>query len=110
MNAKDNDYYEPVKGSTYGLVFFGTPHRGGRGTAFGSLAARIAKFVSADRADNDLLECLKANSLFTQEASDRFSHQLERYKVISFFETIPMKLGVRGISEVSSFSLLESLK
>lgn len=100
LNARDNSFFNPVSKSTYGLVFFGTPHQGGRGGAFGSLAARIAKFVSADRADNDLLECLKANSLFTQEASERFSHQLENYKVISFFETKPMKLGVRGISEI----------
>ena len=92
--------------STYGLVFFGTPHRGARaGERFGNLAARVAKFVSADRADNDLLECLKNNSLFTQDAADRFSHQLENYKVISFFETMPMKLGVRGMSEVSTIIL-----
>jgi len=100
LNAKDNEFFKPTRLSTYGLVFFGTPHRGGRGGAFGSLAAKIAKFISADRADNELLKCLEANSLFTQEASERFSHQLEKYKVISFFETIPMKLGVRGISEV----------
>lgn len=102
LNARDDITFEPVKQCTYGLVFFGTPHRGGRGAAFGMLAAKIAKFVSADRADNDLLECLKSNSLFTQEASDRFSHQLENYKVISFFETKPMKLGILGIAEVSS--------
>jgi hypothetical protein len=106
LNAKDNEFFEPTRDSTYGLVFFGTPHRGGRGGAFGLLAARIAKFVSGDRADNDLLECLKSNSLFTQQATDRFSHQLEKYQVISFFETIPMKLGVRGISEVSSNSFV----
>lgn len=101
LNAKDNEFFRPTRNATFGLVFFGTPHRGGRGGAFGSLAAKIAKFVSADRADNDLLKCLENNSLFTQEASERFSHQLEKYKVISFFETIPMKLGVKGISDVS---------
>lgn len=101
LNARDNPVYRPTHDSTFGLVFFGTPHRGGRGGAFGSLAARVAKFVSGDRADNDLLECLRANSLFTQEASERFSHQLERFKVVSFFETKPMKLGIRGIEEVS---------
>jgi hypothetical protein len=64
----------------------------------------VLKFQShnliGDRASNDLLECLRHNSLFTQEASERFSHQLEKYKMVSFFETLPMKLGMKGIADV----------
>jgi hypothetical protein len=46
LNAQDNSTFEPIKNSTYGMVFFGTPHKGGRNAALGNLAAKVARFVS----------------------------------------------------------------
>jgi pimeloyl-ACP methyl ester carboxylesterase len=90
LNARDNRSYSSILEATYGLIFFGCPHRGSRGNAPGQIAADVARFLSQDKARNDLLDCLKKNSLFTQEATERFRHQLERYNVISFYETRPM--------------------
>jgi hypothetical protein len=98
LNAKENYRYNPTWEATFGLVFFGTPHRGGNTGGAAALAARVAKIYSNDSADNNLLMCLKPDSLFTQESSERFSEQLGRYSILTFFETKPMKF--HGISKV----------
>jgi pimeloyl-ACP methyl ester carboxylesterase len=97
LNARDNSSYSSILEATYGLVFFGCPHRGSRGSAPGQIAADVARFLSQDKAKNDLLDCLRKNSLFTQEATERFRHQLERYNVISFYETRPMLVPRAGV-------------
>jgi hypothetical protein len=52
----------------------------------GKLVAGLTKFVSSGQADNEILNSLENNSLFTQEMTDQFRHQLEDYQVVSFFE------------------------
>jgi hypothetical protein len=79
-------------------VFFGTPHRGGNTGGLAELAARLAKFFANDHTDNDLLMCLKPNSLFTQTSAERFRLQQNRYKILTFFETMPTKF--HGINKV----------
>lgn len=72
----------------------------------GKLAAKLAKFVSRGNASNELLECLEHNSLFTRQMSERFHHQLEDYRVVSFVEGRPMILVERGIPIPSQVSIL----
>ncbi|KAI9886848.1 MAG: hypothetical protein M1823_001347 [Watsoniomyces obsoletus] len=98
LNARDNPVFTTMLQDTYGFMFFGVPHRGagGLGHSAGELGARVARFVSGGRADNELLDCLKRNSLFTRDAADRFSHQLEGYHVVSYFETVPTKIAAAG--------------
>jgi Putative serine esterase (DUF676) len=97
LNSRDNSSYSSILEATYGLVFFSCPHRGSHGVEPGQIAANVARFLSQDKARNDLLDCLKTNSLFTQEATERFRHQLERYNVISFYETRPMLVPKAGV-------------
>jgi hypothetical protein len=78
----------------------------------GKIAARVARFVSKGHASNDLLDCLEYNSLFTRQMTDRFRHQLEDYRVISFIEGKKVQIGGVGptsISHVSRFPLIISL-
>ncbi|MCJ1406858.1 hypothetical protein MMC19_000928, partial [Ptychographa xylographoides] len=91
LNAKGNPYFNPIWEAAVGLVFFGTPHRGGNAGGAAALAARIAKLWANDSAENNLLMCLKPDSLFTQESSERFSEQLDKYHILTFIETIPME-------------------
>jgi hypothetical protein len=65
------------------------------------VAAKVARFVSSGRASNDLLDCLKHDSLFTRQMSTRFRHQLEDYQVLSFIEGKPVQLGGSGPVSVS---------
>lgn len=106
MNAQDDPKYTAIRKATYGLVFFGTPHHGAKDVELGMVAASIARFVSNGRASNDLLECLKQNSLFTRQMSGRFRHQLESYRVVSFIEGKPMRLGGFGPGSISKVSAM----
>ncbi|CAG7945963.1 unnamed protein product [Penicillium nalgiovense] len=106
LNAKDDPKYTSIRSATSGLVFFGTPHRGAKAVELGKIAARVARFVSQGHASNDLLDCLEYNSLFTRQMTDRFRHQLEDYRVISFIEGKKVQIegvGPTSISHVSRF-------
>ncbi|KAL2817671.1 hypothetical protein BDW59DRAFT_152466 [Aspergillus cavernicola] len=101
LNAHEDRKYTAIRTDTRGLVFFGTPHRGGRGVELGKIAANVAKFVSKGHAKNDLLQCLEGNSLFTRQMSARFSQQLEDYQVISFVEGKEVFIGGSGPASIS---------
>lgn len=67
----------------------------------GKIAARVARFISKGHASNELLDCLEYNSLFTRQMSDRFRHQLEDYRVVSFIEGKEVFLGGTGPASIS---------
>ncbi|OQD97009.1 hypothetical protein PENVUL_c086G00495 [Penicillium vulpinum] len=101
LNAKEDPKYTSIRSATYGLVFFGTPHRGAKAVELGKIAARVARFVSKGHASNDLLDCLEHNSLFTRQMTDRFRHQLEDYRVVSFIEGKEVQIGGIGPASIS---------
>jgi hypothetical protein len=109
LNAHEDPKYTSIRTATFGLVFFGCPHHGAKGVELGMVAAKVARYVSAGRASNELLVCLKHNSMFTRTVSERFRHQLEDYKVVSFVEGKPTQLGGLGPTSIShvSISLLQ---
>ena len=75
--------------TSVGLMFFGTPHRGGNGTlvALGSLAAGIATHLGF-RDHSDIVSALKDGSTFSDILQESFRHQLESYQIVSFYEKI----------------------
>ncbi|KAJ6181354.1 hypothetical protein N7519_011815 [Penicillium mononematosum] len=101
LNAKEDPKYTSIRSATSGLVFFGTPHRGAKAVELGKIAARVARFVSKGHASNDLLDCLEYNSLFTRQMTDRFRHQLEDYRVVSFIEGKKVQIGGVGPTSIS---------
>ncbi len=74
------------------------------------IAADVARFVSDNKASNELLELLKTNSLFTGQMSERFRHQLEDYRVVSFVEGMPMRLPGSSGSQVRVVRCGKTLK
>ncbi|KAJ5651781.1 hypothetical protein N7507_009207 [Penicillium longicatenatum] len=101
LNAKEDPKYNSIRTATSGLVFFGTPHRGAKAVELGKIAARVARFISKGQASNDLLDCLEHNSLFTRQMSDRFRHQLEDYRVVSFIEGKEVQIAGVGPASLS---------
>ncbi|KAJ5360988.1 Tetratricopeptide-like helical, partial [Penicillium brevicompactum] len=87
LNAKEDPKYSSIRNATSGLL--------------GKIAARVARFVSKGHASNDLLDCLEHNSLFTRQMTDRFRHQLEDYRVVSFIEGKEVQLGGTGPVSIS---------
>src|SRR5690242_6599135 len=100
----DNRAYASIQNATFGLVFFACPHHGARGVELGMLAAKLVRILSRSSASNELLVSLKHNSLFTTEMSERFQQRLEDYKVVSFIESLPLRLGSSGITAADTVS------
>jgi pimeloyl-ACP methyl ester carboxylesterase len=83
--------YGDIRHSTKGLVFFGTPHRGGNGAKFGNRVTNVVADMTGIES-NDLLTYLDPDSPLAQNVHEDFSHQLPDYRCVSFFETLPTKL------------------
>jgi hypothetical protein len=97
--------YEAIRQSTYGLAFFGTPHHGGN---YGDVVEIAVKVVSAvlRSPKTPLIKSLKKNSEALNTLFNDFRHQLEDYKMLSFYETKPVKIkGINLVSDVLNLSL-----
>jgi hypothetical protein len=72
-----------------GLLFFGTPHKGGNTDSnmikMGFIAAKIAQFLGFSINDS-IVQALKPGSLFVDILKEAFRHQLEQYFIVSFWE------------------------
>jgi hypothetical protein len=60
--------------------------------------------AAGEHISNTILADLERNSGFMQETSERFSHQVEDYQIISFYETKPKNFGVKSVSQVGLLS------
>jgi len=96
VNAHNNSRYSAIKESTYGLVFFGTPHRGGNAglVGLGDLSIRIAQGLFRNP-PNDMMDALRGGSMFEDVLQENWRHQLTHYKIVSFYEKY--KQGSFGI-------------
>ncbi|KAG4443916.1 hypothetical protein IFR05_000556 [Cadophora sp. M221] len=81
-----------IKDKTYGLVFFGTPHRGGNAVSVGEVVEKVVKTFSVG-GNNSLLQCLKRGGKLSVDAQDNFRSHIEDFQYISVIEGRP-KPGV----------------
>jgi hypothetical protein len=94
VQAKLGHTYQSIQMATYGIAFFGTPHRGSQ---LAKLGETVAKAVRAflRTPNNTFINALKENDLYANELSANFSQLLEDYKYINFYETLPLRsLGI----------------
>jgi hypothetical protein len=93
--------------STYGVMFFGTPHRGSEMASMGRIAAKIVN-LGLGESNHELLRALELGSSELQRISDCFSRMLPRQSkglaVYSFLEGLPITgSSVAGkVSKISS--------
>ena len=89
VNAHSNARYRPIKEATSGLVFFGTPHAGGKDAlvTIGKISAKVASKVMRNPS-KDVMEALTKGSLFSDVLQESWRHQLNLYKIVSFYEGI----------------------
>ncbi|PYI10351.1 kinesin [Aspergillus sclerotiicarbonarius CBS 121057] len=100
VQAKLSAIYGSICTSTFGIAFFGTPHRGTHLARVGGVAAKLVRTVLGT-ASNTLLKALARGSLYAQELSANFDKLLENYQYLSFYETLPFK-GIGIIVEKHS--------
>ena len=97
IEARLDRTYQSIHDSTYGLAFFGTPHRGSGFAKFGDVAVSIVRGV-LHNPKNTFMDALKRNSIFSDNIVDDFRHQIEQYQILSFYETETTKnLGIVGV-------------
>ncbi|KAL4937603.1 hypothetical protein BDV06DRAFT_226801 [Aspergillus oleicola] len=103
VQAKLGHTYQSIQTATYGIAFFGTPHRGSHLAKLGeTLAKAVRAFLRTP--NNTFINALKENDIYANELSANFQQLLEDYKYINFYETLPLRsLGI--IVEKSSSTL-----
>ncbi|KAK4895529.1 hypothetical protein LTR27_006311 [Elasticomyces elasticus] len=101
----DTGNYKAIHVSTYGIIFFGTPHQGGNGVSFGKIIATVASI--AIQTNTALLNHLEKDSEWLEQ-------QLGQYALISgnihhkfCYETVPtMVAGVGSMMIVNKSSAI----
>lgn len=77
--------------SSYGLVFFGTPHNGGNKVALGKFVAAVVRKASGRGGKNPLLVSLEKEGYLPDELKEDFKQQLTDYAIVSFYEDRPTR-------------------
>lgn len=96
VSAKFDPNYSPLLDNTRAILFFGTPHRGARGTpGVGIFLGDVLDVCTratgtrlfAGKTRGDLLKNLEANSPDLREITAKFRHVLGEIDVVTYYET-----------------------
>ncbi|OJJ87138.1 uncharacterized protein ASPGLDRAFT_80025 [Aspergillus glaucus CBS 516.65] len=90
VQAKLGDVYSSIFKATFGVVFFGTPHRGSPLARIGDVFAKVARAV-LNTPNNTFMNALKKDDLYATELSSNFQQIQEQYQYLNFYETLPLK-------------------
>ncbi|ETS83042.1 hypothetical protein PFICI_04918 [Pestalotiopsis fici W106-1] len=90
ISAKQSDVYRSIADHTFGIVFFGTPHGGGKIAETGDLVARIVRRISG-RPKNSFMSALRKDSSLANTIANDFRQFLEVFQFQSYYETRPLK-------------------
>ncbi|KAI2633761.1 hypothetical protein GGS26DRAFT_554645 [Hypomontagnella submonticulosa] len=94
VHSNNDETYESIQESTFGIAFFSTPHRGGNHAGIGSVVAKIARSVLGNPS-NTFMDALRDGSSFLDIITDDFRQLIEDFQFLSFYETQPLgRLGV----------------
>lgn len=88
MEATLDSRYRSIRDSTRLLVFFATPHRGGKHASVGDVVAKIVR-AGLRRPKNDLVDALKEDSEAANKRFEQARHLPANCLIVSFYETEP---------------------
>ncbi|KAI0177521.1 hypothetical protein BJ166DRAFT_25120 [Pestalotiopsis sp. NC0098] len=91
ISAKHSSVYQSIVNSTYGIIFFGTPHKGGNNAKIGDVFAGIVRTLGG-KPKNSFMSALKSDSWFANSITNDFRQFLEDFQFLSFYETRPLGL------------------
>ncbi|KAL9484198.1 hypothetical protein ACSS6W_002987 [Trichoderma asperelloides] len=89
----DSPLYSMLWIFTYGIVFFGVPHKGSKHAAWGKMAARMVQLFTG-RPNESFLSSVEEGSSYNVNLSERFGPLLDAFKYFSICETLPDHSGV----------------
>lgn len=97
VQAKLGEKYFSICAATYGIAFFGTPHRGSPFARFGAIIAKITRTILRNPS-NTFMTALKQNELYASELFSNFQQLVKSYQFLSFYETRSFKnLGLVSV-------------
>ncbi|KAI1803224.1 hypothetical protein F4811DRAFT_525973 [Daldinia bambusicola] len=102
FHSSNDRTYGSIEESTFGIAFFGTPHRGGNKAGIGGVVANIARSLLGNP-DNTFMSAVREGA-FLELIDDDFRQLLENFQILTFYETRP--LGRFGIVVGQSSAIL----
>ncbi|KAJ3571553.1 hypothetical protein NPX13_g5335 [Xylaria arbuscula] len=89
----DSLCYRMIWVFTYGVVFFGVPHKGSKHVTWGKMAARMVRIFTG-QPNESFLGSVEEGSNYNVQLSKRFSPLLDAFKFFSICETLPERVGI----------------
>jgi len=82
--------------STYGVLFFGTPHNGSSKASLASVGRRMIDALVPSKVcdtDGQLLDALKEGSEILQNITDMFAPLMRHFQIYFFWEQVKTDFG-----------------
>ncbi|ERF71804.1 hypothetical protein EPUS_01719 [Endocarpon pusillum Z07020] len=100
------DYYKSIHDATRGVIFFGTPHRGGNFATLGDRMAQICRVVTGN-VRNNIMETLRKDSMFAGDINKDFARRAAalELRVVNFIENLPIARHLGLVVPQSSAAL-----
>jgi triacylglycerol esterase/lipase EstA (alpha/beta hydrolase family) len=101
------DYYKNIHDATRGVIFFGTPHRGGHGATLGDHIVKICRVISGD-VRNNIMEALRKDSMFASDINKDFVRRARALglRVVNFMESLPIARHIGLVSTASCSTMI----
>jgi hypothetical protein len=96
-----------VKLSTYGIIYFGTPHQGANNVTLAMLFADIAKVHL--RTNNTLLKRLKLNGIWLENEQHNYNNISKNFDTVFAYESLPTPMIGGGTIEVRNPSISQPI-
>ena len=96
--SQRNSRAASIVSSTKGVIFLGTPHRGGNHTAWAKIATNMAKFVLKDN-NSRVIDALTRGSEVLERLQDSFSGVATSLNIFSFFEEVATSVAGKVCKE-----------
>lgn len=97
MQGQHDPEYENIIKAVTAITFLSTPHRG---TSLAQILNRILDTVMVN--SKQYVAELSKNSLSLQKLNEQFRHIAPRLHIVSFYETLPTAIGLKGARVVRS--------
>ncbi|KAH8422390.1 uncharacterized protein LDX57_000147 [Aspergillus melleus] len=110
--AKKSEHIHSIFVSTYGIMFFGTPHHGSSKAILANYVQRMVDVLPSKVVDTDsqLLEALREGSEILQDITDNFQPKMKSFHVFFFWEQEKSNLGVKWdyiVAQTSAAPILD---
>ncbi|EPE26177.1 alpha/beta-Hydrolase [Glarea lozoyensis ATCC 20868] len=86
IRANEEPEYSSILDHVYGVVFFGTPHRGATLAAWKSMSANIVRAASFNTSTNVISKDLKLRSDFLVNVAESWIHRGAKLEIVSCYE------------------------